>query len=690
MKQTHVRRVGLQILTFILIAALFIASGYLGYYLSQSQQFLLSCTGGAILAISVVAIGWLLLSVMHHLFKRPLFVAVAFLILYTCGIVLYRNIDLKKQQEKGDVAESLLVETDNGDRWLVDRLSPINNTLSIFFPSRGSYNEEGSELAAFQIIHLLSYLFFAMLAFSIFGRRLINRNGYWLIPYNCRNIFWDISPGGTLLAVDILNKTVSQQTIFVLPISIRDEQEKDQALFEHIDEMGAVALYRDFDLMRKNLRGHRHFFLSEDQDFNLRMALYVANSHKGFRKLHLYVRTEMEHIGEFFSKYHNTEVYVFNQSDLTARKYIADYPMLETAIAQGAVAGLQVNYHFRLLCLGFGWTGREVLNKTICDTQFVGSRFSATIVDKAILREHGEYPVLFDECIREYNIDFETDEAVNNVGSMQFYQWMEQNRANYDRVIVAMGDDILNLNVAVAIARIYQKHGFSNDKIKEKIFVHVRQSDKYCYDRYPVTLFGDLKTIYSVDVVIDEKMDVIAKAIDYVYSQEQGTADESIIPKEQILGNLKWSTYTANNIFNKDSSRATAMSIENMIRLAGGVTEFKNSIVDQTQLALLAHNEHLRWNAFHLTRGVRRWNVDEIPDCKIDDVKLKDEDGGVLLKHGCLVAYDKLDEISGKVNNSRRKIGNMQKKDYRKTDHRIIKHFVVFKEILDDRSKKTI
>jgi len=62
---------------------------------------------------------------------------------------------------------------------------------------------------------------------------------------------------------------------------------------------------------------------------------------------------------------------------------------------------LQVKGEFNVLFLGFGWQGQELLKKCVCDSQFVGSNFRATIIDKDFETLHGDYLVLFDKCIRQ-------------------------------------------------------------------------------------------------------------------------------------------------------------------------------------------------------------------------------------------------------------------------------------------------
>ena len=601
-------------------------------------------------SLAFIVGGWLLLSATYRIVKKTRWLALLFLFIFCFGVFVYQGV--------------------NEQRYVLD---PINNTLSIFFPSRGEYSREcyGGDLY-YQLLHSVSYLFFAMIAFSFFGRRLLNRNGYYCIIRRHKNVFWDHSTGGMILAQDMLNRDLWQQAVFVLPNSIKDNEELDKALFEQIDSMGAIALYRDFDQMERFPSAHRHFFLTEDQDFNVRMALKVARSAK--TKTHLYIRTEMKLVELLFTNLPNIELYIFNQSDLTARKFIIDNHMLDV-VPNVQIENLLVRYDFRILILGFGWTGREVMNKCICDSQFLGATFSATIFDENFLDENGSYPMLYDECIKAYQLDFMTNRSIRKVGSRGFYQWFEINIGSYDRVIICMGDDRKNLDTAVTIFRVYEK---LKQEYRKKIFVHVKEHGNYCYCNYPITLFGDLTDIYSYDTLINEKMDTIAKLVNYVYCNTEVDIITDLKDK-MSEAESKWDL--SNNFFDKDSSRAVALNIDNIIRICKGPDSFKKAIDKDSTLKILAENEHLRWVAFHLTRGIGKW--DEIPDNHPTDAKLyRNNDGNdQLLKHACLVPYNELDKISKRVNKVRWLIGKKDDKDYQATDRRIVRHFLLLSDL---------
>lgn len=647
-------------------------------------------TGQIVSAVTIVALAWVLISVLYSTVKRGSLIVIGFAVVYIFGIVAYQGIE-KTSCEKNTAESGVAI------------LSPINNTLSIFFPSRGAYTEgNNSQLRfSYQLVHLLSYFFFALIAFSLFGRRMLNRSGHNLIGYRYKNLFWGYSPNGKVMAENILSHTVEDQVVFILPNDLKyDEQEYDRT-FDQINAIDAVAIYDDFDKIKLHKRaysGFRHFFISEEQDFNVRMALKVLDSlvgNKIIAKTHLYIRTELDNIDIFFEERLGkldrelVEVHIYNHSDLAARQFIAEHPVVEHKDITINTTECKAQGSVNVLLLGFGWMGYELLKKIICDAQFMGEdfNFSVTVIDKDYQSKHGHYKYLLSECIGKENqmkaaggkcnLEFNPRE-VCTVGSEDFYDWLNEgkNILNFNRIIVALGGDSVNVNTALELNRFrlscFDKAG--QDEKYEKIFAHVNDYDQYNYyaeGGSPITLFGGLRKTNCCEVLIDECMDEIAKLVNYVYSQykvEQFTEIEIENAKEAI--EQEWAK---TSLFNQNSSRAVALNICNMALLAGGQAEFVSRLKESYFLELFAEYEHLRWNAFHFANGIRRWDFDQVT---AKNGKLRFLGGNILTRHICLVSYDELDEASNKVNTFRNSFEDRE--NYKDADRRIVRHFPIF------------
>jgi len=649
----------LALLAFLIFFAFI---GWYGYRLS-----LCNCKAGVFIAgFSIIVAGWLILSGLHRYTKHPSLIISLFAVICFWGIGTYQP-TVRAESEP-----------------LAKLIAPLNNTLSLFLSSRGGTGNENDirSTSSYQLLSLSAHFFFALFMFSIFGRRLINSSRRILFFRSGKNIFWGDSPGGILLAQVMLKTERWQQPVFVFSHAVKDDSGKEKSLFEKIDSIGGIVLYCDFDNMKRPPKGYRHFFLTEDQDFNLKMALETAEKNK--KKItHIYLRTEMPRVDFLFRDYKEVDLHILNQSGLTARQFVSKHPIIDF-VPKSNINQLMVDFHFNVLMLGFGWQGRELLNKTICDAQFKGSNFAATVIDKDLDLTRGEYQLLFDECISEYHLSFEKDEQICNIGSQQFYQWFKDHHRNFERIIIALGDDTLNLSISFALANLLIAEGEMNPQ--ERIFVHIAHEDKHLYREYPVKMFGLLKEIYTCDVIVAEQMDRVARAVHYVYLKSDIKVLQKINRKEAEEEWKKMSGNKNNSTFNKDSSRAVAMNVGNIIKIAGGREGFDELIKDLAMLEILAENEHLRWNAFLLTQGITLWN--EIPDNNPTEAKLfkYPVEKAWLLKHACLVPYEELDIISERVNELREKSGKTEKENFKETDRRIIRHFGLFWDILHQKN----
>ena len=623
----------------------------------------------------IVALSWLFISSTHRLFKNPAYKMLGFLTLFVFGVYVYAH-DL--QNKYGDCIHknhAVYSKSEDGG-YNAPYLAVINNALSVFFPSRDAYDRNLS--INYQLLLLFANLYFLMMVFSIWGRRMINRSRLFLIPPYFRNMIWGYNKGGELLAKDILEKTIWQQALFVLPKEIRKNAENDHYIFEEIDAMQAVALYHEIQTQTKIRKARRHFFLSEDQPLNVEMALKAIDllkASKSKRKTHLYVRTETEHIDRFFTEKLTTanrqgcriEIHILNQSDLTARHFIRTNPMLDCP-------GIAINHppyvsgEFNLLVLGFGLTGYEMLKKCVCDGQFKGSAFSATIIDSAYEEELGRYTAFLKEAIEQYHITF-NPQQVSNVTSPLFFSWVEKNIAHYNRIVITLGNDDLNIETALAVSRLLQGKGILNTG--QIIFAHVYDNSRFnCYNTAgsPITLFGNLTDIYTREVLINEQMDSVAKAMNATYS---GITDANKIEAAWL-----WDKETNKpvSVFAQESSRAAACGARNTLQLLGykfvnkasegiPLTNEEYATAIEKCIETLSDNEHRRWCAFHFMNGIRLWKKADINYDKLVETDMKANQIDRYNRHAALIGYNELPGLDVLINVEIEKWNRQQNKE---------------------------
>jgi len=485
-----------------------------------------------------------------------------------------------------------------------------------------------------------------------------------------------------ILAKDIKEKS-SCRCIFL----VSKEKENDNALYDELRDIGAIILYVNFedDKMKFPKKIDKFFFIEEDEQFNMEMSVRLLKKPPTkwqewmnilkkwmnilitlFEKLkkkfpakekNIYVRTESKQFYSYIGneleanseQYKNIEFHIFNQSDLTARLFVKENPMLNSPKIKIDPKNLHVEGEFNVLLLGFGWQGQELLKKCVCDSQFVGSTFKATIIDSDFETHHGDYPVLYDECIEHYNLDFKSD----TVGSKKFYEWLDAEIDKFNRIIIALGNDEFNINTAEKITEILHKHGTLNTK--EIVFACVLRLEHYSRD---FTTFGKLTEIYTEEMIVNAEMDIIAKQMHF------GWVDKNKYPTIERA----WFHDGSDLLWNHDSSRASAMGIGNILRLLEmksiKQSEIKDNVVVSEEefrdfikpyIDILAENEHKRWNAYHFTKGIRLWKLSNVTYNELIKSDMKANQIKEYNRHAALIDFDQLTGLDKIINNARDK-----------------------------------
>lgn len=664
-------------------------------------------------------------------------------------------------------------------------LLPFNTTLASFFPSRGSYsyyisiyNKEW--LTPYLIFHALTYFYIALLGFSLFGQQLLNRIRIPFIYIKHRNFFWGYSEGAFELAKDMIHSTIFDKPMMVLDDEIEFSSEQEKQLFNQLSNEGILAIERNFKNFTNSARslqgitglgtylkykwcsgafflGMRHYFITEDQDFNVKYALLLLQQLEQQQALlrvivrivgvmHVFVRTELEGIDAFFNKEalkELVEVHIFNQSDITARQFVAQHPVLDLAKRTKPLSDekwIQINHDklevtgdINILLLGMGWTGLEMLKKEVCDAQFIGKhRVNVVVIDNDYKQFHGRYHRLAKEaakhgvtiCInplvwidKEHHIckqwlqaehcakiEHMEEKHIHQANSQLFYEWLEftdetlqmPNILFFNRIIVALGSDELNVNTALQLTYFRNhyltgEHALHPELMPEPIFAHVRDKDRYAFyensAKAPIAIFGGLKTIYTVSNLMNEKMDTVAKWVNYAYSDSelQRKELEAKVNKETLKDVEK--AWAKCSIFDQDSSRAVALNVQNIVSLCGGIERLK-AIVDAAEntemMNRLCELEHKRWNAFHYMRGIEPWPFDQVIRLQYKKQELEARGKlffhGTLVRHICLVDFDQIDKATEKV----RDLGRDE--NFKDSDRRITIHFPTFYKILTDNN----
>ena len=576
-----------------------------------------TCVSLGLLSVAAIA----LIKIQRYL-QKTIWRVIVFCIIFCMGTWCYYFTDTNNE---GDVVTSSCA------------------ALAEFFPSRGTYNkaDAGTWMRWF---YGLSYFFAISLLVGIFGRKLTNKWDLFMsfFFYSKRRIFWCNIPSGKekQLADRIHKEQPYSRCIFSVEEFAID---KVAELIENLNfNHHLLCLRKPGQMHRASLKAPVHFFLTDNCDWNIRMAQRVWNKTIKYqlKKVDFYIRISdgvkgywAEKWAEEVQKDSSLEIHLIRESTLIAREMVQKYPLLQSPGIKIIPQSGKVRGDFNVLLLGFAEQGEAILREVVCDGQFLhedeGKHFKVDIIDKD--------PVYFScfaercrEAIDRYSISY-----INiNVLSGDFYRFIEENIASYNRIIVAFNDDNLNMEVAAKIVEISRLQDVKlNYSEENKHLLLVRFSGSIPRDAAKsiftgIDFFGSIGDIYSPGVIINESLDETAKLINLNYQKKQQKTDN-------------WQNLS---MFTKDSNNSSAICLRNLCLLMGMTKEdFNIETVNKCSDNLMdvyAETEHLRWNAFHFMHGIRVWDLKDIPvgATKPNDIEMH-------MRHAALVNFAKLPEV---------------------------------------------
>ena len=718
-----------------------------------------------LICVPMILLALTLISLPFRFTKSKFVLAVMFVCILWLGMFVYSNVD----------------QSDASIPYFFRQvITPLNNALDSFLPTGGHFGMNDGHVrnkTAYLLFHALTYFYVTWLGFSFFGRTLLDLITYIFLRSKDKTLIWGYSEGGLELAKSMLKQPDMDEPVFVLDTESALNMDKERRLVTQIANDGILTLYIPFDGLsirkedfakglfhlgrlrriihpKKYLSAHSYYFITEDQDLNVKYALRVlqqlALQQDNLKlKRHIYVRTEQEGVDVFFQEHLNkgdlanrVEVHLFNQSDITARYFTQQHPLLNLSERINPKTDkpwltidhtdLSVSGQINILLLGLGWTGFEILRKQICDVQYRRNyQVNVVVVDNDYQNFHGRYQYIVKDAARlgvyitinpivwfdrhhtlckqwlsdrpfEQQKDLD-EQQVHQANSHLFYEWLDYtdpaigmpNMLYFNRIIVALGADELNVYTALQLARIRNRYlgaQEANDpkRMPEPICAHVRDKERYSYYQEqahaPIQIFGDLKSLYNVDNLVNEKMDVIPKFVNYAYANLDAHLSKELFDEALRNGSVEkaWASCT---IFEQDSNRAVASHLSNMEKLAGSSEALTQMVQNRETMELLAEIEHKRWNAFHYMRCIGCWPIEEVVPARNAKGELTCKGklylSGTLVRHIGIVPFGQLEQASAKLSELAGK-----SKDLKQADRQIISYFPLF-YAYNDRLKTT-
>jgi hypothetical protein len=544
-------------------------------------------------------------------------------------------------------------------------------------------------LALFWICHVLALAATVSTVLSVFGKRLITVIVRFFSFGKKRYVICGVNEKSLCFGQNVMSAAGKSLVIYI-------DENAGETQRQRIFEFGGVFL--DEDIFRSdalNLKAVRRagfgrlgfcpelrvmaFTESDVTNFVIAAGLLQAPEACSEKLKGLYVYTDSSDvISQLEAKNKaKTNLVCFTEEDLAARKLLAANPLYKQ-LEPG-----RDKETLTLVILGFGSTGRHILQKALYSGQFVNSAFTAHVFDKRMSELEGtfrhDYPELFNSQKNGITIRLHP----HAIGSSALYAELESvlEKEGIDHVVACLGDDNLNLAVISEMKRFMRS---SNSRavfsahITDKRFSHFRNAE----DINKIDIFGDYDDIFTQDIIVHEEMDLLAKAVNASYQ----FADLAKAGREE-LNKKSAESWHEQSTHIKNSNRAAAAFIRAHLYVLGlelitkkesrlaarpplTGEEFEDLFFDRVTGAVTpvgqaaGQTEHLRWNAFHYTYGWTELPIDEVTTyaSRIDEKKKK---------HACLVGWDTLPLVGDTImafEAAHGLAGDKAKYDFRKKD----------------------
>lgn len=420
------------------------------------------------------------------------------------------------------------------------------------------------------------------------------------------------------------------------------------------------------DILKTISKKPRHdadiFLINEDHDENLKYALileerYENNSNK---KLKLYIlseKREAEHaVNQMLSdllEQQNDRISIQLRSDKgeSISNLLNTYKLLPNA-----------SNRINVLTIGAGRMGQQfILDATWC-AQFKDVEYQMNIIDKDADKISQEFFICAPE-MKKYDIKFHQVETLTN----DFERLVIKHGFNADYIFVALGDDDLNVEIALYVKRLLlRNHCVAPKSIfikvldgRKKEFINKLSSDQ---STISFKVFGIKSDIYRYDNVSNIYSLNLAKGVHLAYCN---CLDASPEEQAEALKTFNLSQY------NMRSSLSSATHI--LYKLArynvdlNDIEAIKKCVEQHKDY--LAYSEHLRWNAFVRTEGYICAKESDVRNYFPGN---KHHVNVPAKLHPCLVEWEALDNVSKFVNDIYKKNGINKVVDFKEYDYFVV------------------
>lgn len=535
--------------------------------------------------------------------------------------------------------------------------------------------------AMFALVASLAALIFISFMAHVFFKDLITRRRIRRMKPTENHLFFGINQAALSLSSDLAQKSTERLVVFVNDFCELDNQHhyahvhenafvlKRKSIFESINLEKEEGLFQVFKgneshtrpesngevfyhlsvLKKKIKKVETHlYFLSDDDDWNIKHARLAISElaemeetekrrAAAFKfppvKIHVVTYDEISE-KHFTASLKNlpdfVSVIVHNYATLVSRKLIEKFHPVDFIGIDSKQSVATTD--FNALIIGFGQIGTHVLRKLIEQGQFVGSNFKATVIDRFIRVQEGRFEHLYPGIMANYDLRFVEAE----VGHRTFYETVRQTIAYTNYIVIALGQDELNIQTALEILEI-------NSKNQKKLFIQLEDEShwKETLKKYEsqIRIFGESDDVFSERNILQREVEMSGRLVHQVYNILYNSSD----PFDKISRHEQLSNISASEHLYAKVRLLGYNDLDDFSSRFANNDAYIASLTKDQELNL-SIGEHLRWNAFHFIHGWTTLLMDQIPGDTVDE-KYKNRKNTAFRQHSCLVSWDDLEKL---------------------------------------------
>ena len=437
------------------------------------------------------------------------------------------------------------------------------------------------------------------------------------------------------------------QSCFVFCNTTLTGKNKGSDLLERARKVGAVILDRSEQNLIIKKKQIFFYQISNDKDRNIDSTLSLIEKYKGQNEKDITIFTLCSgRVAELlFDSLEKGRVIVKLINEV---KYTC-YSLLDRAPLFESVRDNKVS----VLIVGCDYTGMEMLKAILWCGQMDGVELEINIIDLYAQNRKKELQLHCPELFsNEYKINFIQADVKNR----DFIQALDQFCRDTSYIIIATGNDILNIDTAILLRKYYLQKDDVCHQNSPQIQVRVRNTEKakqmdvLCNVKnqsFGLHSFGSIEKTFTIENLIHSSLEKRAVGVHFAYNRVLNETEEQ---KKLALVSYYQKEY------NQRSSLASALHIKykmfsgGILNLSGldisekQILEYERLLADPSFVEKMAKLEHKRWNAFMRTEGYIVSSVDDAV-CFAQSEGEKGYINYLAKMHPCLVKWDELDMV---------------------------------------------